>query len=50
MLKDGDLQQVLAAAQAIGDYHLQQQSQGRIVPDSFTHGTSSSIILGLKRP
>ncbi|MFV9998301.1 MAG: neutral zinc metallopeptidase [Arsenophonus endosymbiont of Dermacentor nuttalli] len=26
-----------------------QQSQGRIVPDSFTHGTSSRVILGLKR-
>ena len=36
----GDLQAALNAAQAIGDDRLQQQSQGRVVPDSFTHGTS----------
>ncbi|AHG18965.1 hypothetical protein Z042_04610 [Chania multitudinisentens RB-25] len=40
MLEAGDLQQALNAAQAIGDDRLQQQSQGRVVPDSFTHGTS----------
>ena len=40
MLEAGDLQAALNAAQAIGDDRLQQQSQGRVVPDSFTHGTS----------
>ncbi|MFW7202143.1 neutral zinc metallopeptidase [Serratia sp. BNK-17] len=40
MLEEGDLQAALNAAQAIGDDRLQQQSQGRVVPDSFTHGTS----------
>jgi hypothetical protein len=40
MLEEGDLQAALNAAQAIGDDRLQQQGQGRVVPDSFTHGTS----------
>lgn len=40
VLETGDLQQALNAANAIGDDRLQQQSQGRVVPDSFTHGTS----------
>jgi len=37
---DRDVEQALAAAAAIGDDRLQRQSQGRVVPDSFTHGTS----------
>ncbi|MFY4864225.1 neutral zinc metallopeptidase [Klebsiella pneumoniae] len=40
ILETGDLQEALNAAEAIGDDRLQQQSQGRVVPDSFTHGTS----------
>ena len=40
VLEVGDLQAALNAAQAIGDDRLQQQRQGRVVPDSFTHGTS----------
>lgn len=40
ILDVGDLQEALNAAEAIGDDRLQQQSQGRVVPDSFTHGTS----------
>ncbi|WP_176364685.1 neutral zinc metallopeptidase, partial [Escherichia coli] len=36
----GDLEEELSAAQAIGDDRLQQQSQGRVVPDCFTQGTS----------
>jgi uncharacterized protein len=39
-LETGDLQQALQAAEAIGDDRLQQQSQGKVIPDSFTHGTS----------
>lgn len=41
MIDDRDVDQALAAAAAIGDDALQKQSQGRIVPDSFTHGTSA---------
>ncbi|GLR10510.1 hypothetical protein COO59_11945 [Mixta theicola] len=40
ILEPGDLQEALNAAEAIGDDRLQQQSQGRVTPDSFTHGTS----------
>ena len=39
-LEKGDIEEAMNAAQAIGDDALQQKSQGRIVPDSFTHGTS----------
>jgi predicted metalloprotease len=39
-LDDGDIGEALRAASAIGDDTLQRQSGGRVVPDSFTHGTS----------
>ena len=41
ILDPGDIDEALAAANAIGDDKLQQESQGRIVPDAFTHGTSA---------
>ncbi|KOY50785.1 KPN_02809 family neutral zinc metallopeptidase [Polaribacter dokdonensis] len=41
VLDQGDLQEALNAAFAIGDDRLQKQSSGRVVPDSFTHGTSA---------
>jgi predicted metalloprotease len=41
MLDDSDIEQALTAASAIGDDRLQRQMQGRVVPDSFTHGTSA---------
>jgi predicted metalloprotease len=40
ILEQGDVESALKAAAAIGDDALQKQSQGRVVPDSFTHGTS----------
>jgi predicted metalloprotease len=40
MLEAGDLEEALNAASQIGDDRLQQRSQGYVVPDSFTHGTS----------
>ncbi len=40
VLEEGDLQEALVAASAIGDDTLQKQAQGYVVPDSFTHGTS----------
>lgn len=43
-LEEGDLEEALNAASAIGDDHLQQQSQGRVVPDAFTHGTSAQRV------
>ena len=40
ILEDGDIEEALNAASAVGDDRIQQQTQGRIVPDAFTHGTS----------
>ncbi|WP_058913280.1 neutral zinc metallopeptidase [Entomohabitans teleogrylli] len=49
ILEEGDLKEALNAAEAIGDDRLQQQSQGRVVPDSFTHGTSEQRYTWFKR-
>lgn len=40
VLEEGDIQEALQAANAVGDDRLQKESQGYIVPDAFTHGTS----------
>jgi hypothetical protein len=40
ILEQGDLEEALNAASAIGDDRLQKQARGYVVPDSFTHGTS----------
>jgi hypothetical protein len=40
ILDPGDLEEALGAASAIGDDRLQREAQGRVVPDSFTHGSS----------
>jgi predicted metalloprotease len=48
-LDAGDLAEALNAATAIGDDRLQQQSQGRVVPESFTHGTSAQRTRWFKR-
>ena len=44
ILEKGDVEGALAAATAIGDDTLQKQSQGQVVPDSFTHGTSAQRV------
>jgi hypothetical protein len=49
ILEPGDVEEALNAASAIGDDRLQQQSQGHIVPDSFTHGTSAQRTRWFKR-
>ncbi|HID4133896.1 TPA: KPN_02809 family neutral zinc metallopeptidase [Pluralibacter gergoviae] len=49
VLEAGDVQEALNAAEAIGDDRLQQRSQGRVVPDSFTHGTSEQRYSWFKR-
>jgi predicted metalloprotease len=41
ILEEGDIEEALGAANAIGDDRLQKQSQGHVVPDAFTHGTSA---------
>ena len=40
ILEAGDIEEAMNAAQALGDDRIQKQSQGYVVPDSFTHGTS----------
>ena len=40
LLEEGDLEEALTAASAVGDDRIQMQSPGYVVPDSFTHGTS----------
>ena len=40
ILEQGDIEEALVAANAIGDDHLQKKGRGYVVPDSFTHGTS----------
>jgi len=48
-LDPGDLEEALNAATAIGDDRLQQQTQGRVVPESFTHGSSAQRVRWFKR-
>ena len=40
LLEQGDIEEALGAASAVGDDRLQRETQGYVVPDSFTHGTS----------
>jgi predicted metalloprotease len=40
LLEEGDLEEGLRAASAVGDDRLQRQGRGRVAPDAFTHGTS----------
>ncbi len=49
LLETGDAEEGLRAAAAIGDDRLQRQAQGRIVPESFTHGSSEQRVSWLKR-
>lgn len=49
IMETGDLEEALRTAQAIGDDRLQQQSSGRVVPDSFTHGTSQQRYTWFKK-
>ena len=44
MLEMGDLEEALNAASAIGDDRIQRESTGRVVPDSFTHGSSAQRV------
>ena len=41
IMEQGDLEEALNAASAVGDDRIQKQTQGYVVPDSFTHGTSA---------
>ena len=49
ILEEGDIDEAITAANAIGDDTLQKEYQGYVVPDSFTHGTSEQRINWFKR-
>jgi predicted metalloprotease len=49
LLEPGDAEEGLRAAAAIGDDRLQRRSQGRVVPESFTHGSSEERVRWLRR-
>jgi predicted metalloprotease len=48
-LDSGDVEEGLQAAAAIGDDRLQREAQGRVVPESFTHGSSAQRVEWLRR-
>lgn len=49
ILDEGDIEEALTAANAIGDDRLQMEAQGYVVPESFTHGTSEQRMYWFKR-
>ena len=49
IVEPGDVEEALGAAAAIGDDRLQHQTQGRVVPDSFTHGSSQQRVRWFQR-
>ena len=48
-LDPADIESALNAASQIGDDAIQKQTQGRVVPDAFTHGTSQQRVRWFKR-
>jgi predicted metalloprotease len=49
VVEPGDIEEALGAASAIGDDRLQRATQGRVVPESFTHGTSAQRMSWFRR-
>ena len=49
ILEEGDIEEALGAASAIGDDRLQRQARGFVVPDTFTHGTSDQRVRWFRR-
>ena len=49
ILEGGDIEEAMNAANAIGDDRLQKRSQGYVVPDAFTHGTSAQRMYWFKK-
>jgi predicted metalloprotease len=49
IIEPGDIEEALNAASAIGDDRIQRQTQGWVVPDAFTHGSSEQRVRWFKR-
>jgi predicted metalloprotease len=49
LIEAGDIDEAINAASAIGDDRIQRQTQGYVVPDSFTHGSSSQRVRWFRR-
>lgn len=49
ILEEGDIEEGLRAASAIGNDTIQRRTQGRVVPDAFTHGTSEQRVRWFRR-
>jgi predicted metalloprotease len=49
LMEAGDIEEGLKAADAIGDDTLQKETQGRVMPDKFTHGTSAQRVAALRK-
>lgn len=49
LLEEGDIEEALSAANAVGDDALQSKMQGHVTPDSFTHGTSEQRVFWFKK-
>ncbi|WP_373778600.1 neutral zinc metallopeptidase [Glaesserella sp.] len=48
-LDAGDIEEAFLAAEAVGNDRIQQQSQGRVIPDSFTHGSSAQRLTWFRK-
>jgi predicted metalloprotease len=49
VLEEGDIEEALSAATAVGDDAIQKRTQGHVVPDAFTHGTSEQRVYWFKK-
>jgi len=49
ILEEGDIEEAISAANAVGDDAIQKRSQGQVIPDSFTHGTSAQRVYWFKK-